>query len=54
MLYEQDGMLLIWNLSAVNPTVLNGYRINTPQRIVPGDRIELGNSVFLVTSVERL
>lgn len=54
MLYEQDGMLFVWNLSMVNPTVLNGYRVNAPQRIVPGDRIELGNSVFLVTTVNQL
>lgn len=53
MLYEQNGMLWVWNLSAVNPTVLNGYRVNVPQRIVPGDRIGLGNSVLLVTAVEQ-
>ena len=53
MLYEQDGMILIWNMSAVNPAAINGYRLNIPQQIVPGDRLELGNSVFLLTRVER-
>lgn len=54
MLYDQNGALLAWNLSAVNPTVLNGYRLNIPQRIAPGDRLELGNSVFLITTVDRM
>lgn len=54
MLYEQDGQLYVWNMSVVNPTVLNGYRMNAPQRLMPGDRIELGNSVFLVTNVSRI
>ena len=52
MLYEQDGMLLIWNLSAVNPADLNGHRLNAPQCLSPGDRLKLGHSVFLVTRVE--
>lgn len=53
LLYDQEGMLLAWNLSAVNPTIINGYRLMEPHRILPGDRMELGNSVFLVTLVER-
>ena len=53
LLYDQDGMLLAWNLSAVNPTIINGYRLMEPHRILPGDRMELGNSVFLITSVDR-
>ena len=54
LLFEQDGMLLAWNLSAVNPAVINGYRLNEPAQVLPGDRIELGNSVFLVTREERI
>ena len=53
MFYEQDNMLLAWNMSAVNPMVINGYRSNVPVRLQPGDRMELGNSTFLVTRVER-
>ena len=52
MLYEQDGLLLIWNLSAVNPADLNGHRINAPQYLNLGDRLKLGHSVFLVTAIE--
>ena len=52
LLYEQDRALWGWNLSAVNPAMINGHRMNTAQRIVPGIRIELGNSVFLVTRVD--
>lgn len=52
MLYEQDGMLLVWNLSAVNPADLNGHRLNRPQCLTPGDRLKLGHSVFLATRVE--
>ena len=54
MLYEQDGMLFAGNLSAVNPAIINGYRLNIPRQLCPGDRMELGNSVFLVTRVERI
>lgn len=54
MVYEQDGMLLAWNMSAVNVAMLNGYRLNQPAQIFPGDRLELGNSVFLITRVERI
>lgn len=54
MLYDQDGMLLLWNLSAVNPIVLNGYRLNTPRRLNPGDRLELGDSVYMVTRVDHV
>lgn len=54
LLYEQNGVLLAWNMSAINPAAINGYRINQPEQIVPGDRLELGNSVFLITRVERV
>lgn len=54
MFYEQGGVLLAWNMSAVNPAVINGYRLNQPVQLMPGDRLELGNSVFLVTRVERI
>ena len=54
LLYEQDGMLMVWNMSAVNPAVINGYRLNTPAQLLAGDRLELGNSVYLVTRVERI
>lgn len=54
MLYEQNGLLLAWNMSAVNPAAVNGYRLNAPRQIIPGDRIELGNSTFLITRVERI
>lgn len=54
MLYEQDGFLLAWNMSAVNPAVVNGFRLNQPAQVLPGDRLELGNSVFLITRVERI
>lgn len=54
LLYEQDGLLLAWNMSAVNPTAINGLRLYQPVQLMPGDRIELGNSVYLVTRVERI
>lgn len=54
LLYEQDGMLMVWNMSAVNPAVINGYRLNTPAQLLAGDRLELGNSVYLITRVERI
>ena len=54
MLYEQDGALLVWNMSEVNPAAINGHRLNQPMQLICGDRIELGNSVYLVTRVERM
>ena len=54
MFYEQGGMLLMWNMSAVNPALVNGHRIDQPMPVVPGDRLEMGNSVFLITVAERI
>ena len=51
MFYEQYGQLFVWNMSAVNPAVLNGRRIDQPVLLQTGDRLELGNSVFLVTGI---
>ena len=51
LLYDQGGALWAWNLSAVNPAKINGHRLNEPQRLHMGNRLELGNSVFLVTKV---
>lgn len=53
LLYEQNEALWVWNLSAVNPAAINGHRLNTPQLLVPGIRLELGKSVFLVTKVDQ-
>lgn len=52
LLYEQNGILWIWNLSNVNPANINGYRLNEPQQLQLGTRIELGNSVFLLTNIQ--
>lgn len=52
LLYDQNGTLWIWNLSTVNPARINGYRLNEPQFVQQGKRLELGNSVFLITDVQ--
>lgn len=52
LLYDQYGCIWIWNLSAVNPAMINGERINAPRQIAPGNRLELGNSAYLITRVE--
>lgn len=54
MIYEQDGTIWVWNLSAVNPATINGIRLNVPQPLIPGQRLGMGNSTFLVTRVDRL
>ena len=51
LLYEQGENLWAWNLSSVNPAMVNGHRLNAPLQILPGDRLELGNSVFLITEI---
>lgn len=52
MLYEQNDRIYVWNMSAVNPAMINGRRLNQPMLLQVGDRLELGNSVFLVTNVD--
>lgn len=52
LLYEQNGVLWVWNLSTVNPASLNGHRLNEPQQLQIGTRVELGNSVFLLTNIQ--
>lgn len=52
MLYENYDQIYVWNMSTVNPTVINGQRLNIPQRLRPGDRLEMGKSVFLITRVQ--
>lgn len=52
LFFEQAGVLWIWNLSTVNPAVVNGYLLNSPVQVYPGDRVEMGNSVFLITRVD--
>lgn len=52
MFYENHDRIYVWNMSTVNPTVLNGQRVNLPQQLKPGDRLELGKSVFLITRVQ--
>lgn len=52
LLFDQGGVLWMWNMSAVNPAMINGHRLNDTQRIIPGIRLELGNSVFLITRVD--
>ena len=54
MLYEQGGQIFAANMSMVNPMVINGRRVNIPCVINPGDRLEMGRSVFLVTRVVQL
>lgn len=54
MLYEQEDILWAWNMSMVNPAAINGHRLNQPMQLKCGDRIELGNSVFLVTRIEQI
>ena len=51
MIFDQGGTLLIHNMSAVNPAVLNGRRLDFPTELKPGDRLEMGKSVFLITRV---
>jgi len=51
LVYEQNKVLWMWNLSTVNPAGINGHRLNEPKQLEPGMRIELGNSVFLLTNI---
>lgn len=46
---EQNGTLVIWNLSRVNPTMVNGVLLEKPEILCEGDRILLGSRTFLLT-----
>ena len=52
LIYEQNKVLWMWNLSTVNPANINGHRLNEPHMLQLGNRIELGNSVFLLTNIK--
>ncbi|HTX10118.1 MAG TPA: beta-propeller fold lactonase family protein [Solirubrobacteraceae bacterium] len=45
-----EGRIVIEDLGSANGTYVNGTRINAPQVLSPGDRIELGDSVLQVAS----
>ena len=45
-----EGRIVIEDLGSANGTFVNGTRINAPQVLSPGDRIELGDSVLQVAS----
>lgn len=51
VLYEQNGALLLWNLSQTNPTLLNGGRMEHPEVLMEGDHIAIGENVYLVTAI---
>lgn len=52
LLYDQNGSIWAWNMSTVNSAKINGERLDVPRQIFPGQRLELGNSVYLITRVE--
>jgi 6-phosphogluconolactonase len=45
-----EGRILIEDLGSANGTYVNGTRINAPQLLSPGDRVELGDSVLQVAT----
>lgn len=54
LIYEQGGVMLIWNLSKTNPTKLNGVVLNNPMVVQVGDRMGIGGTTFLITRMMRL
>lgn len=46
---ELDGAPIIWNLSHVNPTKINGAKLVKPAVLHEGDRIVMGSRTFLLT-----
>lgn len=52
MLYEENGALYVWNMSFVNPTAFNDQPLRQPMRLIPGSRLRMGYSTFLVTQAE--
>jgi ABC-2 type transport system ATP-binding protein len=45
-IHRVDDVLLLEDLASTNGTYLNGWKIPTPQRLVSGDRVQVGVSVM--------
>jgi pSer/pThr/pTyr-binding forkhead associated (FHA) protein len=48
----EAGLYVIGDLRSTNGTFLNGRRIEGPQPLAPGDRIEIGSSVITFCEIE--
>ena len=53
LLYERNGGLWIRNMSKVNAAMLDGHIIEEPQQLRIGSRLKMGDSAFLVISMEK-
>ena len=53
LLYEQNKILWAWNISKVNVACINDCEITVPRQLSVGARLKMGDSVFLVTKIEK-
>lgn len=53
LIFEQNNMTFLCNLSKINTTLLNGSELNQPQAVQAGDRIAMGGHTFLITMLQR-
>ena len=53
LLFEQNGIMYVCNLSKINATLLNGNELIQPEQIRVGDRIAMGGHSFLITILQR-
>ncbi len=53
LIFDQDGMSCVCNLSEVNPTLVNGVVVKEIEPIGPGDRLSLGKHMYLITALDR-
>ena len=44
--YLLNGAAVAEDLGSTNGTYVNGKRLTTPQQIVKGDRLQVGNTIF--------
>lgn len=54
LLFTKGGNLWIKNLSSTNPMMVNNTYLTAPCKLLPGDRLRLGRSVYIATQIESL
>lgn len=54
LIFEQNDMMYLCNLSRINTTLLNGTELIQPEPVQVGDRIAMGGHTFLVTMLQRV
>ena len=50
LVFIKDGLYYVRDLKSRNGTIVNGEKIQSTQQLVAGDRIKVGNTIFLFST----